>query len=198
MEANTTLNVDRDLAFIREMADDIKDYLLGNELYEQLISRDYMLPLGTLGGLFLRMHRLRALPDQMTDEQRIAFKTAAGHINVELDRWAVQAMEKVQREITARLRNWHAFLMELEQHPERHTSEYPTQAEGRTILDLLVEYAGDQAPPETEADLRFADVKLRDNTQPGEFVWGDEMQPAFPRQRFWWLYVQPRSIARGS
>lgn len=196
MEANTTLNVDRDLAFIQEMADDIKDYLLGSELYEQLMSRDFMLPMGTLGGLFLRLHRLRALADQMSDEQQVAFETAAGHVEVELDRWAVQAMEKVQREIKARLHNWHDFLLELERDPIRHTSEYPTQVEGRTILDLLVEYAGDEAPPETETDLRAADVKLRDNTQFGDFVWGEEMQPAFPRERFWWLYLHPREIAR--
>jgi hypothetical protein len=178
------------------MADVIKDYLLDGELYVQLFSRDYQLPLGTVGGLLLRLHRLRALPDQLTSDQQITLEAAAGHIEEEMAHWAVQTMDKVQREIKTRLRNWHEFLLELERDPRRYTSEYPTQAEGRTILDLLAAYAGDEAPPEMDLELRAADVKLRDSVASGNFVWGDEMQPAFPPERFWWLYVHPRVITR--
>ena len=197
MEANIDLHVDRDLAYIQAMDEVIKDYLLDEELYVQLFSRKHQLPLGTLGGTLLRLHRLRALPDQLDGEQQTALEAAAGHIEEEMAYWAVQTIDKMQREIKTRLRNWREFLLELGRDPRRYASEYPTQAEGRTILDLLAAYIGNDAPPEMELDLRAADTTLRDSTQPGDFIWAGEMQSAFPQDRFWWLYVSPREIGRG-
>jgi len=192
MEKNAALHVERDLAYAQAMAEELKEYLLGSGLYEQLSAHGYTLPMGTLGGLFLRLHRLQALRDQLTDEQAAELEKIAEHVEAEVDHWRVQAEEKMQREIKARLHNWHEYLHELERQPRHYGGEFPTQVEGRTVVDLLMEAAGDAAPPEAVAELREADRHIRDYTEPADFVWDDDMQPAFPRERYWWLYVWPR------
>ncbi len=185
--------LERDLLVVEATAADLKPYLLSGVLYWSLSKpypSPYILPKGTLGGLLLRLHRLTALEERLDPEQRQRLGRAARQAQDELDRWVVQAEEKAMREFKARLHAWRVFLEECEDAPNRYAYEYPTQVEGRTILDLLLDFATDAIGPQAVRELRAADHTLREISEPGEFVWDEAALPAFPQERFWWLYVR--------
>ena len=192
MESNQSLNLSRDLAYVEAMAAELKNYLLSDILYWSISARDYTLPKGTLGGLLLRLHRLHGLYDQLTPAQQTRVDGAERAVTAELDQWTVQAEEKALRAIRARYESWRQYLNELGDEPDRYASEYPTQAEGRTDLELLLELAGDAVDARVETQIFALDQITRGLTEKVGFIWDEEMQAAFPEERFWWLYALPK------
>lgn len=196
MDANTVLDLERDLQIVEATAAGLKDHLLGDALYWTLSARPgtgRLLPKGTLGGLLLRLRRLEMMRDLLSSEQDERYTRARGSAEHELGRWMAQAEEKALRELRARLHAWREYLEECEGSPRRCWDEYPMQAEGRTVVELLAEYLGSAAQSEDlQAAMVTVDRRLRELCAPGDFVWDPAMLSAFPRERFWWLYVHPR------
>jgi hypothetical protein len=99
----------------------------------------------------------------------------------------------MQREVRARLDGWLRYLEEVTALPQRFEAEYPTQAEGRTVIALLMEVLD-----ETDGRDRFggeierADAHLRLILEDHSFIWHESLVEAFPKERFWWLYIWPR------
>jgi hypothetical protein len=189
------LDVERDLVFVEEMATDLEPYLLSKTLYWSLNVRSsarHHLLKGTLGGMLLRVHRLSALGDSMTPDQRQRFHDARARIEEQLAHWAVQASQKAAREIKARLHSWEAYLHECQKNARQYESEYPQQVEGRTILAFLFAYAdGGAVSSAAHARLTKLDGLLHEISEAHEFVWDETLMPVFPKERFWWLYVWP-------
>jgi hypothetical protein len=189
------LDVERDLVFVEEMATDLEPYLLSKTLYWSLNVRSstrHHLLKGTLGGMLIRVHRLSALGDSMTPDQRQRLHDAQARIEQELSHWAVQTGQKAAREIKARLNSWGAYLHECQSDARQYESEYAQQVEGRTILVFLFDYAGgDAASSAAYARQARLDELLRAISEAHEFVWDPALMPAFPREQFWWLYVWP-------
>jgi hypothetical protein len=60
-------------------------------------------------------------------------------------------------------------------------------------IDLL-DAAGHQPEIKTlSASLDAIDIRLRDTFQPGNFVWEQVPESAFPAEPFWFLYGRPQS-----
>ena len=180
---------DRDLAYIEALGAELKAYLLGKDLYWPLGG---VLPRGTLGGLFLRLHRLGSAQGTLTDTQQMKYTNARAQIEDELGRWHVQAEEKILREIKARIGAWDAYIDELEQNARRYAPDYPTQAAGRTIIVFLMEYAGKAINGQGfTSRLIVLDKRLSNMSEDDAFVWDEVYQSAFPREAYWWLYIWP-------
>jgi hypothetical protein len=195
-EVKPVLDIERDLVFVEEMATDLEPYLLSKTLYWSLNVRrsaHHRLLKGTLGGMLFRMHRLSALADSMTPDQRQRLHDAHTRIEEQLAHWAVQTTQKAAREVKARLDSWGAYLHECQSNVRQYESEYPQQAEGRTILEFLSAYAAEGAASAARARLIKLDGLLRALSEAHEFVWDEALKPAFPQDRFWWLYVWPAS-----
>ncbi len=192
MSHGIAASLERDLLVVEAMAADLKEYLLSSTLYWSLSKPrpGPLLPKGTLGGLLLRLHRLTALEASLTPDQRQRLSDAAGLARQTLDRWAAQAEEKALREIKARLGAWQAYLEECEDNTPRYAPEYPTQAESRTAIDLLLGFAGKAVGARLAEQVRVADQRLSALVEPGGFVWDEAFALAFPPERFWWLYAQ--------
>jgi hypothetical protein len=185
------LDLERDLHIVEAITADLKDYLLSDSLYWTLRepgSFAYPLPKGTLGGLLFRLHRLEALSHLLSPEQRHRVTEAAAEARQQINTWAVQAVQKARREINARLDAWAAYLNECQEDPARYGPEYPIQAEGRTILALLMGFAGE---PTHQRRLDELDQQLAGLAENSNFVWDAAQVPAFPRSQFGWLYVRP-------
>jgi len=188
-----TLDIERDLVFVEEMATDLEPYLLSKTLYWSLNVRRsarHNLLKGTLGGMLIRAHKLSTLRESLTPDQRQRLHDAQSQIEQELTHWAVQTGQKATREVKARLNSWGAYLQECQSNARQYESEYPQQAEGRTILEFLFAYTDDD-PASAAAHARLArlDGLLKSMSRAHEFVWDEALIPAFPRERFWWLYV---------
>jgi hypothetical protein len=187
-------DAERDLQIAEAMAGDLKPYLLSETLYWSLgrsgTSRR-PLPKGTLGGLLLRLHRLEALDNALTPDQSHRLRQVRWETDSALDRWFAQAEAKTLREIKARLRLWSEYLGECEDNPYTYQAEYHTQVANRTIAALLVDFAGDAiAGQSITSRITVLDQLLRGITTEGNFVWDEALEPVYPRERFWWLYVR--------
>ena len=188
-------DIERDLAFVSTMAAELKPYLLSDTLYWSLgapAPAHRPLLKGTLGGLLFRLYRLEASRHLLTPEQRQQLHEARSLSNEQLQRWVVQAERKATREIKSRLNVWGAYLEECQENPARYAPEYPVRVEERTILVFLFDVAGRSKEKEAATiKLSQLDRLLRGISRESDFVWDGALQPAFPRDRFWWLYVRP-------
>jgi hypothetical protein len=189
-------DLERDLRIVSAITADLKAYLLSDSVYWPLSDTGPVLlpyPLGTLGGLLLRLRKLETARGQLTTEQSERLQDVASTAHATLDEWIVQKEQKAAREIKARLQTWGAFLDDLIGDAKRFQSEYASQVEGRTILPLLFAAAGKAADGQgLMTRLASLDERLKTVSAPGDFVWDTVFAPGFSRQEYPWLYVQPR------
>jgi hypothetical protein len=192
-----TANLERDVAIVRAMADDFQDYVLSDHLYWSLSRRgprSNPYPKFTLGGLFLRIHHLDLLAGRLSPDIYQAYAQARERIHMLMSQWASHVERKVLDELPSRLRAWSAFLAECEDNAAECTFEYPTACIGRTIIDLLLEQAGPAAEgSDLHAQLARQDQLLRALAAETDFVWDPVLMPAYPQERFWWLYTRPQA-----
>jgi hypothetical protein len=184
----------QDVAALGAMAGQMAEYLDSEVLFWPL-GRSNM-PMLTLGGYLLREHRLLGLSDLLTDEQKTQVDAAVFQFNQTLADRVVRFEAKAHHELAARLRQWEEYLKDIDRGTWDKTSNYATSVETRAMIDALLDrlsmppYRTEDRPTQHLATL---DTRLRNNWQPGEFVWPDEWQPVYPRAGYWWLYGSPRA-----
>lgn len=185
-----------DLAVTQAMAGELETYLQRDVLYWQMDAHgpySHRFPRLTIGGLLLRLRRLNALRDRLTPAQNMDLDAVNRRFETVVGTWPAAYDRKLQAEIKARLDAWARYLAEdcADGRPVC-AEEYPSQAEVRTILALLLEEAarvsrGDLAP--LQSRLAALDGQLRRLFRPGPFIWNAALAPAYPPDRFWWLYL---------
>ncbi len=181
-------DVDKDVRALSAMASNLTPYLYEDELYGYL-SGD--LPRLTLGGLLLRLYRLRRLnssllgPDQETQVQDAAINFDAAR-----SEWSVHYKSKLAAELKSRLDALDRYLQNCSEQPQGCAADYPVQAEKRTMIQHLYgELAQqDDVPDELEARLKQTDNRLRRMLSGGEFVFDARLKDVYPLDEFWWLY----------
>ncbi len=184
----------QDAAVLGAMAGQMAEYLDSEILFWPL-GRSNM-PMLTLGGYLLREHRLLALPELLTDEQRTQVDAAVFQFNQALADRVVRFEAKAHHELEARLRQWEEYLKEAEHGMLQRSSNYSTVVETRTMIHALLDrlslppYRVESRPSQ---HLTLLDTRLQGRWQPGDFVWPAAWQPAYPRAEYWWLYGQPRA-----
>lgn len=196
--AETTYNLERDLAEARAMAQSLDDYVRSADLYGSVsgtFSTDPNLPSLTIGALMMRLRRLRAQEGRMTDAQK-AILTEIETENERVRRaWAEHYTRKAQREATSRLQSVDAFVAECEDDPEGCAEAYPSAARDRTLAQEAIRALVEQHLP--DADLgdiaRREDSQLQRFTEAGPFLWAKDLESIYPKDNYWWLYSQPRT-----
>ncbi len=186
----------QDIVALSAMAEQMAEYLDSDILFWPL--GHSTLPMLTLGGYLLREHRLLALPQLLTPEQRSQVDAAVFQFNQTLSNRVVRFETKAQHELESRLRQWEESVKEIEHGTLQHSSNYGTIVETRAMIQALLDrlsmppYQLDDRPGQL---VTLLDMRLQNRWQPGEFVWPAEWQPAYPRDDYWWLYGSPR-VAR--
>lgn len=180
----------KDVAIISAMAAVMDDYLRSDVLFWKL---DGGLPMLTLGGYFMRERRLLALPHLLSLGDQEQVETAVFQFNQALVEKIVRLEAKVHKELDARIRQVDEYLRDL-QNKKVADSHYPVAIEPRVMIAVLVDkltmppYHLDKRIPQRLATL---DQGLRRQWSPGEFVWPEDWQPAYPQEIYWWLYGRP-------
>ena len=183
----------QDVTALGAMAEQMGQYLDSDVLCWPLGRGN--LPMLTLGGYLLREHRLLALPQLLTPEQRGQVDAAIFQFNQALSNRVVRFEKKAHHELESRLRQWEEALKEIERGTWQHSSNYDTMVETRAMIEALLDRLG--MPPYRLEErpgqhLALLDTRLQGRWQPGDFVWPAEWQPAYPRGEYWWLYGSPR------
>lgn len=184
--------LDEDVAIVTAMSEELEDYLRHDVLFWPMSVST--MPRLTLGGLFMRLHRLTILRDQLTPEKRTQFEQALTRVNELLANQIVATEQRVHQEIEARLRQWQTSMRDwLQSSPT--PAFYATSVEVRAILAALFDKLSH--PPyrldsELTQRLQGLDQALRGRWQSSEFIWPPAWQTAYPHERYWWLYGLPK------
>ena len=193
-EPKRTFAVDlaQDVRVVTAMADRLTPYIYESELYGML--SDPSLPRLTVGGLLMRLARLHALHDQLSPSQQAAVEAAQRKLDEVRRAWAVHYEGKLRQELQARIGALEHFAYECAEHLRACADNYPSAMEKR----VMVEHLRDAA---LEVNVLSDDLKGRltalDNAisrciEKGEFCWSEQVQPAYPPQKFWFLYARVR------
>jgi hypothetical protein len=180
----------RDLDIAEAMALEMGEYLDSDVLFWPMAQHATM-PALTLGGYLMREQRLLALADQLSEVDRERLTTTIQRFNEALANRVVRFETKGNAELEARLRQWQEYLRDLDRGMADKTSNYSTAVETRAMIDALIkrlEMPPYQLTKRSLDHLAVLDTTLRDRWRPGDFVWPDGWQAAYPPREDWWLY----------
>lgn len=184
----------QDLEILQVMADQMDDYLRSESLFWPMGYSD--MPMLTLGGYWLRQHRLMALRSLLTSEQQAQLDAAVQAFDTAVSEWVVRTEKRAHTELEARIRQWGEYLGDLADKKSADLASYPAQVEVRAIIAALLNQL-QQRPYTLDQKLANAatslDQGLRARLSGGEFVWPEAWQPAYPKAEYWFLYGRPRS-----
>lgn len=183
----------QDAAVLSAMAEQMGDYLDSDTLFWP--SPRGGMPALTLGGYLLREHRLTTLSGLLPAEQQRQVAEAMTRFNQALADRVVRFETKAHHELEARLRQWEEALKDMDRGTFDRSSNYATAVETRAIIQALFDrlsmppYRTEERPLE---HLSALDTRLRGRFVPGDFVWPEAWERAYPRNVYWWLYGSPR------
>ncbi len=169
-----------DLEFYRMGVQELKDYLLSDQLFWPLTGN---LPRLTLGSLLLARERLRAWPLEsalQADGARLSQRMEAVH-----ERWRSAWERKAAWEYRSRLNQWRHFLEDYRREGKGNAAYYPQEVKLRVMLDLLEPHLPEDSDHSVLPEL---DKLLRRHFEQGDFVWEPELKDAFPNPPYWYLY----------
>lgn len=180
-----------DLDTLEAMAAEMDEYLRSDVLFWPMRRGD--LPRLTLGGYLMREHRLLQLRDLLDMSEQERLHKAINQYHEALEEKVVRFEKKAHEELAARLRQWQEYLREAKRGAS--IDYYESSVDTRGMIDALVTQL--RVPPyelddEVPQKVALLDRELRRIWEPGEFIWPQEWQAAYPRERYWWLYGHPR------
>ncbi len=182
-----------DLDILEAMAADMDEYLRSDVLYWKMSNAQ--MPMLTLGGYLMREYRLLALRDLLDSTEQARLDTAVAQYNQALEGKVVRFEQRAQEELGVRTRQWGRYLDDMRQESRVAGINYETAVTNRAMITALIDRL--QTPPYqfdgglTETIETF-DKGLRIHWQSGEFVWPADWKPAYPQEKYWWLYGRPR------
>lgn len=179
-----------DLEYLNIGMEEIQNYLLSEELFWPVSGRpsgdkQFFLKM-TIGNLLLSEHRLATLSneDLLSPEDASEFSKLQRGIEAVRMKWRVAWERKASREYDTRFNQWRKSLEDLRSERYQNAPFYKNEVRLRVLLELLVE----QIPDKARRDLGPLDKILRHMFKSGEFVWGAELAPGFPKEKYWYLY----------
>jgi hypothetical protein len=183
--------LERDLVILTAMAEGMADYLKSDILFGKL--SDNSMPMLTLGGYLMREHRLLSLTDLLSSAEQAQLETAVWQFNSALIEKIIRLETKGRKELDARLRQMEEYLRDL-QNKKGAGMNYETAVEPRVMIAALIhklEMAPYQLDERVLQQVDLLDRHLRRRWSPGDFIWPEEWQPAYPQIDYWWLYGRP-------
>ncbi len=172
--------IEQDWKFFQGGVAELEPYLLLDELYWSLEGSRAGLPRLTIGGLLLAGTCLEV---RMDTPDFIRLERERDRIR---SKWRSAWERKAGREVRARLDLWRNYLVDFGQSPERYADAYPQKVRWRVILHLLGGEVAFSAAESTE--LGTLDRILKTSFLEGEFIWDEDLMPAFPSHDHWYLY----------
>jgi hypothetical protein len=195
--SETTYDIERDLREARAMAAALTPYIHEEPLYGKVggggVFGASQMPSLTVGALLMRLRRLRALGEALNDGQRAALGEIETQTETVRREWTLHFSEKMVKEANSRLRAIEQYFKECEDDLRLCAGAYLPEALRRTIVQDLAAALESYDLPVTDLQrsMRAVDGKLRRYTEPSAFIWAAALQPAYPQQPYWWLYVKP-------
>jgi hypothetical protein len=186
----------RDLAIVEAMVAGMPEYLISDVATWDMRRKD--MPLLTIGGCLMRLRRLSALQGHLVSTERMALAKARMAFDEALQEKVVRFEQRAHGELNARLREWTTYIRDLA-HSSKIAADrrrYATMVDTRVLIGELVDKLSEhpyRLDGRVPRDVAALDRRLRPLWQPGAFVLDGVWQPAYPAERYWWLYGHPKT-----
>lgn len=189
--------IQQDLKEAEAMAKGLASYIHQDSLYTTVGSGGLFggstMPAMTIGALLMRIRRLNALSDQMSQADRAHLHKVQHRYAEVLEEWRAHCESKITREANSRLDAMRTYFQECAENPRLCASAYKPEALKRTIVQEIVmemDRLGIEHDELTQK-MRGTDSQLRRYVQPAAFLWDTVLEPVYPQNEFWWLYNRP-------
>lgn len=191
--ADGTKRLGQDLEVLEAMAAEMGEYLMSEVLFWPMAKGN--LPRLTVGGYLMREHRLQALAHLLNEAEQQRLAAAVEQFDQALAGKLVRFEQRANEELPARLRQWSEYWRDQKEGGANVGSNYSSAVETRAMIEAIANRL--QRPPYRLAEnmpsqVAMLDQNLRTRWQPGDFVWPEEWQSAYPKSEYWWLYGKPR------
>lgn len=186
--------IDTTLAITQAMADELTDYLMGDNLYRQLVVKTpggVRQPKMTIGALLENVQDLDWERERMSAQQREQLDDIKDRIAIDRGAFAARWRTLLRRELKALLDSWRWYLEDVSRDPDARET-YGSEVHTRTRIDLVqAELAGDPLAVEQRRELGDLDARLRPMLHGDGFAGPRGAEQRYPASRAWWLYGQP-------
>ena len=189
-QSGFAFDLNRDVRTVEAMAAQLKPYIYEDELYGPMPGD---LPKLTIGGLLMRLSRLSALSNLLSPTQQDTLRVAQSQFDSIRKEWAVAYEGKIQRELKVRISALDQFFNECSDNLRGCADEYPSMIEKRVMIEHLQDEAIglNSAPVGLKNGLIALDNKNHRYFEAGKFTWDPRLEPAYPPQKYWFLYGRP-------
>lgn len=196
--SDNSYSFSQDLKEAKAMADALDRYVRHETLYGTVgaggLFSGGRMPALTVGALLMRLRRLNALSDQLSDSQRQTLAVVETRNRAVHQEWRVHYEGKMTREAHSRLDAMKPFFEECASSPRLCAQVYRPEVLRRTIVEELLiamqDYDIDSG--DVVKKVRAVDGRLRSFVQADEFLWSEVLKPAYPEKQFWWMYNRPQ------
>ncbi len=182
-----------DLAILQAMTDELEPYLVKDELYRTVIMRtptgDRKLTM-TGASLLSVLFRLQGERDALTPEQQAQLDAVAAQGAATITSLKTRFNDRLIREMKARLGGLNWYMDDCMADRGRCRANYPFEIRNRQRIEEIIKAVGDDIPDELMAQLGVIDGTIRQHAQPGDFIWDEQLEKIFPRDPYWYLYLQ--------
>lgn len=173
-----------------------EDYLRRNELYGS-IGGGFLTggsnPQMTVGAILMRLRRLSELSQDLTDTQRNQLNDLEARHNEVREAQTERYLQRMEREAHSRLDAMKRFFEECKEDLTVCPRIYKPEVLRRTITQELFLAMADANITSQELDekAKKTDAKLRGFVTETDFVWDKQLEPIYPQETFWWMYMAP-------
>lgn len=186
--------IETTLAVTQAMADELADYLMGDNLYRQLIVKTpggVKQPKMTVGALLENVQSLEWEQEQLSPEQRRQLQAIQDRVAIDRGAFAAQWRTMLRRELKALLDSWRWYLDDASRDPDARET-YGHEAHIRTRIDLVLAALGkDLLSSEQRRELGELDTRLRGMLHGSAYAGPRGSEERYPADQAWWLYGQP-------
>jgi len=183
-----------DLAVVAAEVDELEEYIIKGDVYRtlrvQTPSGVQMVQMSG-GDLLTRLYRLEGGRDHLPPDHRSRIKDLSLTARSTIYSLRTRFHDLLQREIKTRLDSLNWFLDDVMGDPKRARVEYPYEIRNRQRIQLMAEELAENLPPELKQQIARTDDRIRLIAKPAGFLWDSQLEPIFPRERFWYIYVSP-------
>jgi signal transduction histidine kinase len=180
-----------DLSAVEAMIADLETYIVQDEVYRTILA-----PTGagnrklrmSGGDLLARLHRLQGERADLTADEQARLDAAQAEADRIIYSLKTRFLERLSREMKARLDSLTWFLDDWDDEPRRGRSDYPFEIRNRQRIEEILKQLKDKISDDLNASLAKVDRRIRQHTQNSGFIWDEPLQKVYPPETYWYLY----------
>jgi len=186
----TQYSLKDDLQILTLMTNRLVDYVRGDEIYGNQGMFVSGLPVVTLGGILMRIRRLNALREHLTEASQMTLDSAILQHDKAYQDWTHHYQNKLLAEAGSRVGRIEQFVQEYQDNPRSYEVAFEPEQTRRTIVQEILYRMQSTNIENTELleQIKDVDASLKQIVTPSNFQWAEALEEVYADDEFWWLY----------